>query len=145
MKGICRVNTKFIRRVIILLFIVTSIFVASCKKLFPQITPEEAEEVKNICSDLKPPPFFAKTHQTDDVKSHAALRSIQYSSLAPPEQVEEYYVNLLTKSGWSYRKENEGSTYLRFKKGKYAINVEFQEFSITEKKIYSVGCSTGLW
>jgi hypothetical protein len=116
--------------------------ICSCKNLFPQITTEEANEVKNICSDLKPPPFFAKTHQTDVVKSRGASRSANYSSLAPPEQIEEYYVNLLTSSGWSYYKEGRGATtFLRFKKGKYSINIEYLEFSITSKKNYSVSCS----
>lgn len=127
------------------------LFICSCKlneKLFQlpqQITDAEAQEVKNICSNLKPPPSFIKKHEFDIVKSHAANRSINYSSRATKEEVEEYFVNLLTKSGWSYRKERGGGAdTLGFRKGKYAINIESPNYLFNANKIYSVDCSIGL-
>jgi hypothetical protein len=125
-------NAKFINKVNILLLVVSSMLVISCKhveKTFPQITSQEAEEVKNICSNLKPPPSFAKTHQKDSVKSDKALRSIQYSLTADPKEVEEYFVNLLTHSGWSYQKEGFApGNRLLFRKGKFTIYIGISQF-----------------
>ena len=121
----------------------------SCKPfetLFPQITKEEVQEVKNICSNLNPPPSFVKMRQRDSVKPNNALRSIQYSSIAEPEEVEEYFVNLLTHSDWIFFKGNHiPRDNLRFKKGKFTIDISTENFSFISKKVYIVDCSIGIW
>ncbi len=148
MKVVPKLSAKFVSKVTILLFIVTCALMMSCKyveKIFPQITPQEAEEVKNICSNLKPPPSFVKTRQRDSVKPNTALRSIQYSSPAEPEEVEKYFVNLLTHSGWSYQKKGfTPADQLFFKKGKFTIYIESPNFFSTSNKVYLVDCSIGI-
>lgn len=123
------------------LIIVLSTF--SCKTLFPQITNEEAQEVKNICSNLKPPASFAKTRDRYSTKPNSALHSIQYSSTDSSEEVEKYFVNLLKQSGWSYDKDVSTGT-LKFKKGKYSISIEMPSFSFVSNKVYLVDCSIGI-
>ena len=134
-----------VRKCLILFCLTVVLSACSAKtleKLFPQITPQEQEEVKSICNNLKAPPFFVKVRQTDIMKSPGSSRSIEYSSYAKPEQVEEYYVNLLKQAGWSYYKEDQGDAdYLRFKKDKYGIGVQLPHFSISANRWYGVSCS----
>lgn len=102
---------------------------------------DQVQEWKSVCDNIKPPPFFGTKYDRSSTKPNIALRSIQYSSTASAEEVDEYYVNLLTHSGWNYRKD---SNILRFKKGKYSINITDENFSFVTNKIYLVSCSVGL-
>lgn len=125
-----------------LICLITILFTLSCKISFPQISNEEAQGVKDICSNIKPPDSFIKTKEVDTIKSHAATRSIQYSSPDSPEEVETYFVNLLKQSAWNYQKD--GLETLRFKKGKYSISIEVPRLHFTSEKVYFVECSIGL-
>ncbi len=141
-----RINTKSVNRIIIL-SVVIILFGTSCKtidKLFPQISKEEAEEVRNICNNLKPPPSFVKTHERYGVKTGHALQTIQYSSSDSYDEVEKYYVDLLTHSGWTFSKERAGTDNLIFKKDKYSVVIGSASFSFVSNKVYTVSCSIGI-
>lgn len=97
----------------------------------------EVDTLKSTCDNIKPPFQFYKTQQHDIAKPGVISQSISYSSTASPEEVENYYVKLLTGSGWQYSKENE---VLIFKKDKYRFNIEVPQFSLSTNRIYSVAC-----
>src|SRR5215211_7522799 len=62
----------------------------------------EVDALKSTCDNITPPFSFYKTQQNDTVKPGIVSRFINYSSTASPEEVENYYVKLLTGSGWQY-------------------------------------------
>jgi hypothetical protein len=124
--------------------------VMSCnfaEKLSSQITPQEAQEVKNICNNIKPHPSFTKKDEVDTVKPNLALRSTRYSSTEPPEEIEKYFVNLLNNSRWAYHKEYGGnSNTLIFKKDKFTINIVIETSNyLTSNKTHFIDCSIGIF
>lgn len=97
----------------------------------------EVDALKSSCDDITPPWYFSKTQQNDTVKPGIVSHSINYTSTASPEEVESYYVKLLTGSGWQHAKERD---VLKFKKDKYRFNIWLPEFSLSTRRIYSVSC-----
>lgn len=141
---------KFISRTLILLYSVACLLAASCgleKKLFPTITPAEAEEVKKICSNIKTPTSFVKIEDNYAVKPNIAQQKYQYISADPPDDLDRYFVNQLTKTGWTYKRDRGvKSISLLFKKDKYAIAIviAYSGYLSTPNNLHIVSCSIGI-
>lgn len=142
---------KSMYRVVVLLLIATIVMATSCdfgKNIFPTITNDEAEEMKNICNNIKFPPSFVKIKEIDTIKSNLASRSLQFNSTDSTEDVENYFIKQLSDLGWKYEKGRIGdSISLRFKKGKYTISMEIESSELfnRENKLHSISCSIGVF
>lgn len=111
------------------------------KNIFSTVTPAEAGEVKRICGNLKHPPSFIKIEQKKDtVRSNLASSGYVFRSTDSPKDIEKYYIDQLSKSGWTPKRELIGNSLrLLLKKDKYSISVSNE--MVTDQ--YSVSCSIG--
>src|SRR5690349_17213861 len=117
---------KCMNRIAVLTLLTSSIIFVSCsinKNLFQTITPAEGEEVKKICSNLKHPPSFIKIEKKKDlVRSNLASSAYVFRSTDSPKDIEKYYIDQLSKTGWNPKRELIGNSLrLRLKKDKYSI------------------------
>lgn len=141
---------RTINKITVALVLFISILIISCnnaQKLFPQITPQEAEEVKNICDNIKPPSSFTKKDAKYYKDTESALYTIRYVSTENPVETEKYFVELFTDSGWKYEKQSVGyANELTFKKDKFTIVVtaDYGSF-LSSEKYPTVECLVGLF
>jgi len=121
------------------------VFIQGCNAVFQQMSPQDLHTLEDTCSNLPRPDFFTKVKEYSIVKPEAATFSVNYRSSTLPAEVREFYSNVLIPQGWKYAFYSDGGTnQIDFRKGKYSVVIQYQDFSLTDDKLYMVSCSWGI-
>ena len=99
--------------------------------------PQRISELKQIAAEVPIHPSFLEVSSSEDGKSTSAGVSHFYRSSADYDEVKNFYIKVLLARGWGYPKEEpinkwfiqDGSKALTFRKGDYAIEVEYNNDS----------------
>lgn len=126
------------------------LFLSSCESIAnlggEPITDIEVNETRRLCKELKVPESF-KVRRTSELTKYSTTDfTTQYESDADSlDEINRYFITQLTSQGWeNHSYQTGGTVYLDFRKQKYSIDIEYDEFSLTRTRVFGITCSWGI-
>lgn len=117
----------------------------SRKVKYPKTSKVAEAEIRKICAELVLPDDFKKTRDENAFIFHdRAIISNQFSADLGFTKVKAFYIDRLSKGGWLYKEQfrlDGNTTYLRFEREAYEINIERRFNPFLDKNEYFISCS----